>query len=1058
MRHYRLLSLALCLGISALLLQAPAGAAADIVLRAADASSISGAWQVIADPTAAGGARLSNPDQGMPKPGSPSATPANAFELTFVADAGTPYHLWIRGRAAGDSYDNDSVWVQFSDSLLPDGTAAWRIGTASAASVVLEDCSGCGVSGWGWQDNMYGGVAPPIYFAQSGPHTIRIQVREDGLSIDQIVLSSGAYLNAPPGPPVNDATILGGGTPPPPSSTLIRGPYLQQVTSHSAVVVWASREPGPASVQLGGQSFPATTTFFPSSTTGITDFYQHEAAVTGLAAFTVYPYRLFTGATPATDGSDRFRTAPETGTGRARFFILGDSGVGSSEQRALSARMDADNADFVLHAGDIAYGRPEGEGDASYATYQSWFFDVYAPWLRRWPFFPSMGNHDSRASNSWGDAYLRLFSLPPDAGAGPYPDHAERYYSFDWGPVHVVALDTELAFQDANRRAAQIAWLQADLAAAAAQPWKIAFYHRSPYSAGGEHGSDLLVQQTFGPLFERYGVQLSLSAHEHDYERTVPIRNSGAHAVTYLVSGGGGGPLYAAGEAAWTAVAASEHHYLRVTLDGCLATLEAVRASGSLLDSWVLDRCAQATDTAPPFVDFTNVATGTAVSGITPITADAGDDVRVEKVDLWVDGALRGIDRTAPYAFSWDANGVSPGGHTLELRAYDIAGNKTSRTAVVNVVPGSPTGLPDGWQSQDVGNIAQAGSASFSGGTYTITGSGADIWGNEDAFRYTYAPLIGDGVITARVSAMNGSEAWTKVGVMIRASTDPGSAHASMFASLSKGLAFQRRTSSGATSTHTAGPSAPAPMWVRLARTGNTVEASASVDGASWTFVGSDVIALPVNAFAGLAITSHTASGIASGVVDHVTVTSQSAPPPSWQAFDVGSVGVPGSTTESGGTFTVRGAGADIWGTADAFQFAARPLNGDGDIVARVVNVSGTQAWTKAGVMLRSSLDPASAHAFMLVSLGKGTAFQRRPFAGATSVNTSAGGAAPFWVKLTRQGATVTAFVSADGSSWTVVGSDAMPVGPLLAGLAVTNHDASQLAVGIFDNVAVTER
>ena len=96
-----------------------------------------------------------------------------------------------------------------------------------------------------------------------------------------------------------------------------------------------------------------------------------------------------------------------------------------------------------------------------------------------------------------------MFSLPQN-GAIP-----ERYYSFDEGPVHFIVLDTEYAFQDTTRRAEQLAWIESDLSTTR-QPWKIALFHRSPYSSGAEHGSDLAVRAAFGPLFERYGVDLSL--------------------------------------------------------------------------------------------------------------------------------------------------------------------------------------------------------------------------------------------------------------------------------------------------------------------------------------------------------------------------------------------------------------------------------------------------------------------------------------------------------------------------------------------------------------------
>jgi hypothetical protein len=186
------------------------GSIDEVVLHAGDLSLIVGRWAVTADSTAAGGARLQNANAGAAKIPTASADPADYVELTFRAEADRPYRLWIRGKAAGNSWANDSVHVQFSDSVGGGGAALYRIGTSSSAEVNLEDCSGCGVSGWGWQDNGYGAgvLGPTIRFATTGPHTIRIQVREDGFGIDQIVLSAAAYLHTAPGLLKNDATIL----------------------------------------------------------------------------------------------------------------------------------------------------------------------------------------------------------------------------------------------------------------------------------------------------------------------------------------------------------------------------------------------------------------------------------------------------------------------------------------------------------------------------------------------------------------------------------------------------------------------------------------------------------------------------------------------------------------------------------------------------------------------------------------------------------------------------------------------------------------------------------
>jgi hypothetical protein len=184
--------------------------APEIVLYGSDASVKAGGWTVVADPSAAGGSRIHLPDAGVAKVATASAVPAKYFEMTFNAQAGVPYRLWIRGRAENDFWGNDSIFVQFSGSVTSSGTATFRIGTTSATEYNLEDCSGCGLQGWGWQDNGWGvGVmGPVIYFQTTGTQTIRVQNREDGLSIDQIVLSPQLYLTTAPGPLKNDNTIM----------------------------------------------------------------------------------------------------------------------------------------------------------------------------------------------------------------------------------------------------------------------------------------------------------------------------------------------------------------------------------------------------------------------------------------------------------------------------------------------------------------------------------------------------------------------------------------------------------------------------------------------------------------------------------------------------------------------------------------------------------------------------------------------------------------------------------------------------------------------------------
>src|ERR1051325_2539876 len=175
----------------------PPPSTAEVVLLAGQATTRAGTWTIVSDVSAAAGVRIFQPDAGVPKITTAAANPANYFDMTFTAEAGRPYRLWIRAKAQNDYWGNDSVWVKFSDSVDSNGAPVFRMGTTTGTEVNLEDCSGCGISGWGWQDNGWGvGVfGPQIFFQTTGTHTIRVQAREDGVSVDQIALSPGTYLD-----------------------------------------------------------------------------------------------------------------------------------------------------------------------------------------------------------------------------------------------------------------------------------------------------------------------------------------------------------------------------------------------------------------------------------------------------------------------------------------------------------------------------------------------------------------------------------------------------------------------------------------------------------------------------------------------------------------------------------------------------------------------------------------------------------------------------------------------------------------------------------------------
>ena len=183
----------------------------EIVLHAAFPWYTGGNWSSVNDGTAASGYRQFHPDAGAAKVGAPSADPSNFVDLYFAADPTQTYKLWMRLKAENDYWGNDSVWVQFSGAVDAGGQPVYAIGTASGLPVNLEECSGCGISGWGWEDDGWGarnrnGVT--LRFPAGGLQRIRMQVREDGVSVDQVVLSAAAYLTARPGSARNDTVIL----------------------------------------------------------------------------------------------------------------------------------------------------------------------------------------------------------------------------------------------------------------------------------------------------------------------------------------------------------------------------------------------------------------------------------------------------------------------------------------------------------------------------------------------------------------------------------------------------------------------------------------------------------------------------------------------------------------------------------------------------------------------------------------------------------------------------------------------------------------------------------
>jgi len=393
----------------------------------------------------------------------------------------------------------------------------------------------------------------------------------------------------------------------------------------------------------------------------------------------------------------------------------------------------------------------------------------------------------------------------------------------------------------------------------------------------------------------------------------------------------------------------------------------------------------------------------------------------------------------------------------LAVTSHDPTQLNTARFDMVRATIGAPA---TGWSSTDIGPVSLSGTTLNTGGTLSISGEGADIWGTSDSFFFVHQSLNGDAQLTARVTSVPNTNPYAKAGLMIRQTLDPGSSDVILDVKPDGGIEFMSRTQPNAETVFIGGGAGgPLPVWLRLVRTGLIVTGYASSDRTNWIVIGNVAVAMSSDVEVGLAVTSHAPSLVNTSVFDNVELTQNGLPDP-WTLQDVGQVTAAGHADYSSGTFTVAGDGSDIWGTADSFTFAyenASTQTGSfHTIIARVTSIQPTDPYAKAGIMVRSSLTATSASVTLDVTPAGQVEFMARFQDGAPTW--FIGGAAvdpskPVWLQLTINGP-LTALISTDGIRWTSVGS--IPVMLIdHAGLAVTSHSPGVLNTSTFDRVEV---
>jgi len=190
-------------------------------------------------------------------------------------------------------------------------------------------------------------------------------------------------------------------------------------------------------------------------------------------------------------------------------------------------------------------------------------------------------------------------------------------------------------------------------------------------------------------------------------------------------------------------------------------------------------------------------------------------------------------------------------------------------SAFDNVWSTAPAGT---WHDQDIGSVGQAGSASWTNSPFAVAGSGPDIWGNADAFNYTYLTATGNCTVIARVTSVPATDPWAKAGVMLRQSLTADSIHGMMVITPGNGASFQWRSTSGGSMSSSQVTGVSAPYWVKLVRSGNGFSGYISADSNTWRQVGAtQTITMTDPVYAGLAVSAHNNSSLCTATFDNVT-------------------------------------------------------------------------------------------------------------------------------------------------------------------------------------------
>jgi 3',5'-cyclic AMP phosphodiesterase CpdA len=335
-------------------------------------------------------------------------------------------------------------------------------------------------------------------------------------------------------------------------ASILIGPYSQHSEMDSIIISWQTETPTAQNEVHWGLDLSLGNN---TEEKNIFPRVYHSVEINGLQANQKYYYSILSDG--VTSPVYTFWTAfmpNET----IRFVVYGDNRGGWDDWQntlLVSEAIEKEDPPLVLNTGDLV---DNGKNE------QDWIdFFTASPFLHNSTLYPVLGNHEN-----YSRSYFTFFSLPCN----------ERWYSFHNGVVHFIALDSNLR---SRYRFAQFFWLLHELNEQG-YPFTIVFFHHPPYSSGSEHGNSSWVQRLWVPIFEHYQVDLVFNGHDHDYERSI-VDN-----ITYIVTGGGGAPLYDVGQSSWTMYSEKTYHYCVVSVNASALTCIAKKPDGSVFDSFTL--------------------------------------------------------------------------------------------------------------------------------------------------------------------------------------------------------------------------------------------------------------------------------------------------------------------------------------------------------------------------------------------------------------------------------------------------------------------------------------